>query len=265
MKRPHIRSVFLVSASAAVDMLKYPADLVTFFLMAYRSLLTEWGRGSISVALLVRKQVFFTAMLGFPVIAVAALSVGALAFTNAIGQLPSLGAGAHVSTLTNSILLKELAPFLTALIVIARSGTAIATELGTMKVQRETDFLVSQGIDIWYFVVFPRIQGMILSMLMLVLFFDLLAFIGGYSVAAVIVPGTSEYPMVMFLKEIKIDHVLISALKAVCFGAVIGTVSTYNGLQPERSSTEVPQSAIRGVVHSLALCILVNFFVSIYV
>jgi len=250
---------------SALAFLEYPLALIMFFLLAHRSLLTEPRRGAFRVRWVVRRQIHFTAMLGYPVIAVAALSVGTIVFSNTIAQLPGFGAGQEVGPITNLILFSELAPFLTALIVIARSGTAISTELGNMKIQREMEFLVSQGINIWYFVVFPRIQGMIVSVVLLVVFFDLLAFIGGYTIAWLLVPGASEYPLALFVNEIRISHAGISVLKAALFGAVIGTVCSFHGLEPERSPTEVPQCATKGVVRSLALCILVNAFISIYI
>ncbi|MCU0722442.1 MAG: ABC transporter permease [Planctomycetes bacterium] len=251
-------------SGGALAVFDYPLALIVFFLLAHRSLWTEARRGSFRISSIVRRQIYFTAMLGYPVLTVAALSLGAIVFTNAIAQLPTFGAGSEVGPLTTSILFREIAPFLTALIVIARSGTAIATELGNMKIQKEMDFLISQGINIWYFVVFPRIQGMIVSMGLLVVFFDLLAFIGGYTIAWILIPGASQYPLALFIQEIQISHMGISVLKALSFGAVIGTVCSYHGLEPERSSTEVPQSATKGVVRSLALCILVNFFISVY-
>jgi phospholipid/cholesterol/gamma-HCH transport system permease protein len=252
-------------AGGVLAFLEYPLALVIFFLLAHRSLWTEARRGAFRISTIVRRQIYFTAMLGYPVITVAAVSVGTIVFTNAIAQLPNLGAGQQVGPLTTALLFREIAPFLTALIVIARSGTAIATELGNMKVQKEMEFLVSQGINIWYFVVFPRIQGMIISLVLLVIFFDLLAFIGGYTIAWLLIPGASEYPLALFMGEIQLSHMGISVLKGACFGAAIGTICSFHGLEPERSSTEVPQSATKGVVRSLAACILVNFFISIYI
>jgi phospholipid/cholesterol/gamma-HCH transport system permease protein len=236
-------------AGGVLAFLEYPLALVIFFLLAHRSLWTEARRGAFRISTIVRRQIYFTAMLGYPVIT----------------QLPNLGAGQQVGPLTTALLFREIAPFLTALIVIARSGTAIATELGNMKVQKEMEFLVSQGINIWYFVVFPRIQGMIISLVLLVIFFDLLAFIGGYTIAWLLIPGASEYPLALFMGEIQLSHMGISVLKGACFGAAIGTICSFHGLEPERSSTEVPQSATKGVVRSLAACILVNFFISIYI
>lgn len=252
-------------SGVALAVVQYPLDLMTLFLMSLRAAFREARRGELSAYMLVRRQVYFTAIMGFPVIAVAAISVGALIFTNAISRLPGFGAAQHVSPLSNLILFQEAAPFLTALIVIARSGTAISTELGNMMVNREVELLESQGISVGYFVVFPRIVGMIVSMILLVLYFNVMGFIGGYALAQQIVPESTEYPLVLFVDEIQLSHLSISLLKAMFFGAVVGTVCSYQGLQPRRSSTEVPQCATRAVVHSLALCIFVNFFFSIYI
>jgi len=255
----------LASQGSSSGVLQYPLDLTTLFLSSYRAAAHQARRGELSTYAMVRRQIYFTAILGLPVIAVGALSVGALAFTNAIVQLPGFGAGRHVGPLTNSILFQEAAPLLTALIVIARSGTAISTELGNMKVNHEMELLESHGIDLGHFVVFPRILGMIISMIILVLFFDIMGFIGGYAVTLQLVPETAEYPLSLFLDEIQLGHVGISLLKAICFGVIVGTVCSFQGLQPSTSSTEVPQCATKAVVHSLALCILVNFFISVYI
>lgn len=74
--------------------------------------------------------------------------------------------------------IRELGPLLTAFIVVGRSGTAIATELGNMSVNREVTALRLMGIPISRFVIMPRMVGMVVSMICLTLYFDVVAILG---------------------------------------------------------------------------------------
>ena len=103
-----------------------------------------WGDAASSLI----RQILFTGVDALPVTSVIALLLGIIIVTQAGTQLPRLGAGGLVGSIIVVTVIRELGPLITAFIVVGRSGTAIATELGNMSVTREVVALRLMGIPI---------------------------------------------------------------------------------------------------------------------
>src|SRR6202020_946151 len=91
------------------------------------------------------------------------LASGSIVILQSSSNLSLLGGGDLLGDLMVAIIVREIAPLLTALIVIARSGTAVASEIGNMRVNREIEALESMGIHPLGFIVFPRLLGGMVS------------------------------------------------------------------------------------------------------
>ena len=222
-----------------------------------KALFLEAGRGRRLVRKTFLQQVYFTAVQALPLLTVASLCVGAVVFFIAAQILGGVGFATRIRP-TAELILRELMPLITILVIIGRSGTAMATELGTMKVDREDEILDSMAINVDYFVILPRILGMVASLLVLNLYvfgvsvfggewlamrLDLLTDIGGGG-SLMDLMGTWDYPMI--------------ALKSVLFGGAVALLSCYYGLSVKRSPTEVPKMATRGVITSIFVCLVLN-------
>ncbi len=140
-----------------VDLAGYVADVAAVTGETAIALGGSAGRLRPVVRDVLWRQVYFTAVRGTPFTLLVALLV-ALAVA---AQSPySAAAGGDVlGTVLVATLVRELAPLLTAWIVIARSGTAIAAELATMRIEGEVDALVGMGIDPFEYLVIPRVVG----------------------------------------------------------------------------------------------------------
>lgn len=247
----------------ATELIVYPVELATLLSSSFRAAASESSLGQIDVLNLIQKQVFFTAVQAVPLIFITSISIGTLIFIAAISLLPGFGVAHLVGVSAMFLLIRELGPIFIALIVIARSGTAIATELGNMKVNGEIALLESHGVDIRYFLLFPRIAGMIASMIVLNLLFGFFAVIGGYTFSRT-AENATEFQLYKFLDELQVSHITVSLVKVLTFALIISTICCYHGLEPQSSSTEVPQCATKAVMYSLAFCVLANSFLSIY-
>jgi phospholipid/cholesterol/gamma-HCH transport system permease protein len=200
-------------------------------------------------------QLLFTGVEALGIIAAMALSIGAA--INMIGSslLAEFGQGKLMYTILIIVIAKELGPLLTAFIVIARSGTAIATELGGMAVSHELEAYVSVGINPISYLAAPRFLGVVVSMVVLYLYFNIFGLIGSFVVVQVLRPiSFSEYFRNLFAVLAPGD--LFSGLaKSLVFGIIISVASLYRGFSVERSSTEVPVAGIKAVGSSFILCV----------
>src|SRR6187549_401534 len=126
------------------------------------------------------RQIFFTGVEALPLVSIIAALLGATIVIQAqlLGAVP----GDVLGRMLVAIVLREIAPLVTAIVVAGRSGTAIATELGNMKVNDEILGLSSMGIDPMRFIVMPRILACIVSVLVLTVYFGALAIASGYLV-----------------------------------------------------------------------------------
>lgn len=212
------------------------------------------------------KQILFTGVDGLFVISTVSALLGMVIIIQAYTLLPGLGSDLIASLLV-LVLVRELGPLLTAFIIIGRSGTAVSTEIGNMKVSHEIDALHSMGIDPIRFIVAPRLLGMIISMSLLGIYFDVVGILGGYIVARLQISLPFDSFLQSMLQVIQIEDIYIGLVKNIFFGIAISMVSCYQGMQVRISITEVPQRTTKAVVSSIFFCFLFDiiFTVAFYI
>ena len=165
-------------------------------------------------------------------------------------ELNGIGATSLIGTVIVVAIVRELGPLLTALVVVGRSGTAIAAELATNQVMGEVRALESIGIDPKQYLVLPRFVGSMVSVFALLVLFDFVAIMAGFAAARFQgMPGPRYFQIV--LESLTNHDVWLTVFKALAFGAIVGVVPTYFGLAVRRASTEIPIAASRAVVAAL--------------
>lgn len=208
-------------------------------------------------------QVLFTGVEAAGVVSVLALALGAVIIIQGLSLLPQFGQGRLVYTILITVITRELGPILTAFIIIARSGTAIATELGSMVVSHEIEAYVSVGINPISYLAVPRFIGVTLSLVVLNIYFNLFGLAGSYFVTALIRPVPFVEYFSALLSNLQPADILSSIIKSFVFGVIISTVATYNGFRVGQSSTEIPQMVIKAVGQGFVLCIVADAIITL--
>ena len=214
-----------------------------------------------------RMQVRFTALDALPLTLVTAVVMGGITLIQVFGQLSTYGAEAYLSQLLAKLVIRELGPLLVSVIVIGRSGTAVAAEMASMKLSGEVDALVATGMNPIQFLLVPRVLGGIASLFTLVVLFDAAALLGGFVMAWMRLPTLSFHYFLSGLNSvIGVRELAITLLKGVAFGGAIPLLCASYGLRVQRSATEIPQAVTKGVVASLLMVFLVGalFSVALY-
>jgi len=150
-----------------------------------------------------------------------------------------------------AVVLRELAPLLTAIIVAGRSGTAIATELGNMQVNREILALSALGIDPARFIVLPRLVSAAVSVVVLMVYFTAIALLSAAGLGLAVSSAGSESLLAGVRAALTPYDFPLFFGKGVGLGTLVGWLSCHYGLGVKSSPTEVPQMASRAVVMSL--------------
>jgi phospholipid/cholesterol/gamma-HCH transport system permease protein len=208
-------------------------------------------------------QILFTGVEAISIIAVISLGLGAALIIQGINLLPQFGQGKLIYTILITVITRELGPILTAFIIIARSGTAIATEIGNMVTSHEIEAYISVGINPISYLVVPRFLGVIIAMLMLNLYFNIFGLVGSYFITQLVSPIPFLEYFRNLLAQLSAKDIFSSLLKSFVFGVIISTVATYNGFRVQRSSTEIPQYVIKSVAQGFIYCIIANAVITL--
>jgi phospholipid/cholesterol/gamma-HCH transport system permease protein len=157
------------------------------------------------------------------------------------------------------VVLREIGPLIAAVLVIQRSGTAVATDLALREISGEIAGLRRMRIDPYDYLVVPRVAGMALSNAALTLYVQLIAVGGGMVLSSLLIQVPLGEMLGLFFMLASPLDLVYSLIKSVLFGAAIAVVSCYHGLHPRGYSINaVPQAAIRAVTEALLAVMLLN-------
>jgi phospholipid/cholesterol/gamma-HCH transport system permease protein len=203
------------------------------------------------------RQIYFTGASAAGGIVLRGAFIGTLIIAYVIEVLDA-DAGLAVKMLL-WVVLREVGPLIAAVLVIQRSGTAVATELALREISGEIASLRRLRIDPYDYLVVPRVAGMALANAALTLYVQLIAVGGGMVLSSIIIHvPLDELLTNFFLLASPLDFVY-SLIKSVLFGAAIAVIACYHGLNPGgRSINAVPQAAIRAVTEALLAVMLLN-------
>ena len=196
-------------------------------------------------------QIRFTGLDALWLVSGTALLLGAVTLIQAFSQLSGLGAENYIGALMVLIILRELGPLLTAVLVIGRSSTAIAAELGSMQLNGEVDALAAHGINPYQYLLLPRWLGVLVSLFALVVCFDAAALAGGFLVAKLKYAVTFGFYMDSVRQTLSNRDFVATLLKVVLFSGAISFQACHFGLRIRRSQTEIPQAVTKTVVSAL--------------
>jgi len=187
-----------------------------------------------------------------PIIALVGFLLGLiLAFQSAI-PMQRFGAQIFVADLLGISLLRELGPLMAAILLTARSGSAFAAEIGTMKVNEEVDALTTMGLEPVRFLVVPRIIAAVTVVPVLAMLMNLAGLIGG-----AVVFLSLDFPLVTYVNRV-VDAVSLAdflggLFKALIFGIIVAAVGCLRGLQTKTGAGAVGESTTSSVVSGIVL------------
>ncbi len=185
-----------------------------------------------------------------PIIVFIGAAVGFVIVGQTLSLLAQVGQVGLTGDLLVMVVVREVAPFVAALVVLARVGTATVVELGTARALGEVETLESLGIDPIHFLVVPRVIGLTFSVVALTIHLILITLFSGWVFALL---TNLPYPLAAYFGYIAsalewYDFVLIGA-KTASFGAVSAMVVCYHGLAQPIRIEEVSAATTRTVAH----------------
>ena len=171
------------------------------------------------------------------------------------------GSEAYGGPIISLGLAKELIPILVGLMVSGRVGSAMAAEIGTMKITEQIDALFSLGADPNKYLVVPRTLASIIMVPCLTLYGDIIGIAGGFFFNLMM--GVNRFVYLRnTLLYMELWDVVSGLIKAVIFGVVIAIIGCWQGLRAEGGAEGVGRATTKTVVVASITILILNFFMS---
>jgi len=171
------------------------------------------------------------------------------------------GLTSAVGGIVGIALAKELAPVMMAILIAGRIGSAMAAEIGSMRVYQEIDALRTMNINPVHYLVLPRVVAIAAALPLLVVFSILVGWLGGAVVAEanshIAIPFQAFWANLRDVVEIK--DVANGVFKSFCFAVIVGIVSCHQGLATIGGPRGIGRSVTKAVVNSIVLIVIFDY------
>ena len=248
----------------AIRRLKAPSHLaaVVWAVLREATEKTTWSR---TVTNVFARQILFTGIEASRFILLLAFMVGILIVVQTQVWLAKVGQSELLGPVLVMVVVREVGPLLVNFVVIGRSGTAMSTELGIMKISGEVRLLDALGLDPFIYLVVPRMLGAAVSIFCLTIIFIVGAFVSGY-LSGLLLGANVGHPhhfMMTVFRAVQPADVFNLLAKTFIPGLVTGAICCTEGLSVSTAITEVPQATSRALVKSVGALFVISALVSL--
>lgn len=223
------------------------------------------GRGCVtkSVYSLVWTQMNIIGVRSVPVIMITGAFVGMTLALQTHSQLAGMGLEERLGQLINISVVKELGPVLAAVMLAGRVGGALTAELGTMNVTEQIDAVRSMGTNPIRYLVAPRVLACLLLTPFLIIYADIMGFLGGYFVGVVQFGISSRAYLSYSASGVELWDTMIGVAKGFFFGGAIAVISCYKGFTCKEGAHGVGQACTDAFVASFISILALNYTLDI--
>jgi phospholipid/cholesterol/gamma-HCH transport system permease protein len=177
-------------------------------------------------------------------------------------QLADLGGDQFVGGLVAISMAREAAPVLAAIVVAARAGSAIAAELGSMKVTEQIDALRALAVSPIYYLVVPRFIAAVVTLPLMTIFANLAGILGGWLVAVYGAGVASQVFWNSAAQMLPVRDLVLGLSKTLVFGAIIALVGCDRGMNATGGAAGVGRATTSAVVLSIVLIYAADYCLS---
>lgn len=198
-----------------------------------------------------------------PVIIVTGAFTGAVLAAQSLFQFKMFRLETAAGGLVSVAMLRELGPTITAMMLSGRVGSAMAAEIGTMKVTEQIDALRSMAVHPVDYLVTPRFLAMIVSVPILIAESAAFGILASYLVGVHVFDVNSYYWNANVDNYTELNDIFIAVTKGLIFGVLIVIISCHQGLSASNGAVGVGQGTTRAMVFSSLAVLVVNFFLTL--
>lgn len=211
------------------------------------------------------RETYDAGVLSIALICGAGFAVGMVLGLQGYTTLVRFGAQESLGAVVGLVLIREIGPVVTGLLVIGRAGSATTAEIGAMVSTEQLDGLRMMSIDPVHFVVMPKALALLFVMPLLSSLFTVFGIFGGYVIGVQLVGLDGGVYMASLENAVDFrDDVLQSLVKAVFFGALLGVIATYRGYTSPPHAAGVSRSTTSAVVTASVWLLLTDYVITAF-
>ncbi len=202
-------------------------------------------------------------VLSLPVVALTGTFIGMVLAVQSYNMFDEIGLETRLGGVINLSLVRELGPVLAATMLAGRVGSAMAAELGTMRVTEQIDALDSMGANPIHYLVVPRFIACVLLIPTLTIMANFMGVTGGYFYSIVILGIDKHHYWHNSQQFVGMFDLFMGVFKSVFFGGIIAMVSCYRGFHCDPGAEGVGRAATASFVYSFVLILIVDLMLTI--
>ncbi len=202
-------------------------------------------------------------VLSLPVIALTGTFIGMVLVVQSYVQFRNLHLEAKLGAVINMSLVRELGPVLAATMLAGRVGSAMAAELGTMRVTEQIDALASMGANPIYYLVVPRFLGCLLLIPALTIMADFMGVAGAFFYAVSLLGIDAHFYLENSQHFVGNFDLFVGVFKSLFFGAAIALIACYRGFNCDPGAEGVGRAATTAFVYSFVMILLLDLLLGI--
>ncbi len=202
-------------------------------------------------------------VLSLPVVALTGTFIGMVLAVQSFYQFRALGLETRLGAVINMSLVRELGPVLAATMLAGRVGSAMAAELGTMRVTEQIDALDSMGTNPIYYLVVPRFLACVLLIPPLTIMADFMGVAGGYFYSVIILGIDKHHYWFNSEQFVGSWDLFMGVTKSMFFGAAIGLVGCHRGFHCRPGAEGVGRAATAAFVFSFVIILALDLVLNI--
>jgi phospholipid/cholesterol/gamma-HCH transport system permease protein len=202
-------------------------------------------------------------VLSLPVVALTGTFIGMVLSVQSYAQFRQVGLETRLGGVINLSLVRELGPVLAATMLAGRVGSAMAAELGTMRVTEQIDALASMGANPIHYLVVPRFLACLILIPTLTIMADFMGVVGGWFYSIYAWHIDAHYYWESSQRFVGNFDLFSGIFKSLFFGAAIGLVSCHRGFHSEAGAEGVGRAATEAFVYSFVAILVLDFFLGI--
>ncbi|GHT38391.1 ABC transporter permease [Planctomycetales bacterium] len=204
-------------------------------------------------------------VLSLPVIMLTGMFIGMVLAVQCYTQFKAIGMESVLGGVISLSLVRELGPVLAATMLAGRVGSAIAAEIGTMRVTEQIDALSSLGTNPIHYLVVPRFLGCLILIPALTVIADFTGVFGGAFYCVQILDINNHYYWEHGKAFVGIFDIIAGMVKSVFFGGIIALISCYQGFRCGDGAEGVGKAATQSFVYSFVAILFIDLLLGIII
>ncbi|MBI9032530.1 ABC transporter permease [bacterium] len=206
----------------------------------------------------VTEQAIAIGLDALPIVALLSFVIGFILTLQSGFQLQKFGANVYIADLLSISIVREMGPLITAIIIAGRSGSAIASEIATMKVTEEIDALKMMALNPIKYVIVPKFHAITLTMPILVAFSILISMGAGLLISVGFLDVALEVYISRSINILAVKDIIITLIKTITFSWLIVIIGAYYGMKVTGGAEGVGKATTSSVVTSIFAVILAD-------